>query len=58
MKKNFAFMLLNTIFLPLTEITTIKVFINYIMGLHWQDLPTAFSKNLAASYFFFLRYMI
>ena len=43
MRKNFVFMTLNTIFLPLTELTTIKSFIAYVADLNWEQFPTAFS---------------
>lgn len=58
MKKNFVFMMLNAIFLPLTELATIKAFISYLAEIKFEDLPTALSQNLVASYYFFLRYMI
>jgi hypothetical protein len=36
-------MTVNTIFLPLTELTTIKSFLQYVADISWEDLPIAFS---------------
>ena len=58
MKKNHVFMMLNSLFLPLMELSTIKNLLDYLMDLEVKDLPTAFSKNLVKSYYFFLRYII
>jgi hypothetical protein len=58
MKKNFGFMLINTIFLPLTGLLTIKSFIEYISDLNWKNFPTALSGNLVTNNYFFLRYII
>jgi hypothetical protein len=58
MRKNHVFMMMNTLFLPLTELTTIKAFLSYVADLHLEEIPTAFSTNLVSSYYFFLRYMI
>jgi len=58
LNKNFIFMVINAILLPLTELTTIKQLVAYVAHLKWEDVPTAFSKNIFKSEFFFLRYMI
>lgn len=58
MKKNHVFMMLNSLFLPLMELSTIKNLLDYVLDLDVKDLPTAFSKNLIKSYYFFLRYII
>jgi len=51
-------MMINTIFLPLTELSTIKLFLEYLSDLKWTDIPTALAANLVTNNYFFLRYII
>jgi hypothetical protein len=58
LNRNFFFMLLNSLLLPLTGLTTIK---SFIQALEDQDLvnwPSYFAKNLLTTYNYFITYFI
>ena len=49
MRKNFVFMFINTLFLPLTHLDSIKGFLTYVFDQSLTDVPTMFSHNLVQS---------
>lgn len=58
MNKNFCFMFINTIFLPLFGMASIKSLLEYLSTKNWEDISTALAINLVTNNTFFLRYII
>ena len=58
LNRNFLFMLLNALLLPLTSMTTIKAFLVDLEGEQVTSWPSFLSQNLLATYGYFITYFI
>lgn len=58
LNRNFFFMLLNSLLLPLTGLTTIKSFIQALEEQDVMNWPSYFAKNLLTTYNYFITYFI
>ena len=58
LNRNFFFMMLNSLLLPLTGLTSIKAFFQAIKEQDLVDWPAYFSANLLTTYNYFITYFI
>jgi hypothetical protein len=58
LNRNFFFMLVNSLLLPLTGLTTIKAFIQALEQEDVVNWPYYFAKNLLTTYNYFITYFI